>query len=209
MKAKRIPLGDAMQGVLEAAKLLNAGKLVAFPTDTVYGLGACLGLSEAVQALYTAKGRPENRPIPVLVASVEDARKLAKAVPESAEKLFKAFFPGPLTVVLPAVEWIPSEITAGTGSVGVRMPNCQAALELIRLCGGALAVTSANLSGHTEATTADEVLRQIGDRIDAVLDGGKCPGGVPSTVVDLTVDPPAILRKGALPPEHVMRLLSE
>ncbi|MGC8833809.1 MAG: L-threonylcarbamoyladenylate synthase [Armatimonadota bacterium] len=209
MKAKRIPLGDAMQGILEAAKLLNAGKLVAFPTDTVYGLGAHIGLPEAVRALYTAKGRPENRPIPVLVASVEDARKLAKTVPKRAEKLFEAFFPGPLTVVLPAVDWIPSEVTAGTGSIGVRMPNCQTALELIKLCGGALAVTSANLSGRAEAITADEVLQQIGDRIDAVLDGGKCAGGVPSTVVDLTVDPPALLRKGALSSDHVMRLLSE
>ncbi|MGQ9523336.1 MAG: L-threonylcarbamoyladenylate synthase [Armatimonadota bacterium] len=193
---------------MEAARMLAMGKLVAIPTDTVYGLAARLDDREAVRSLYRAKGRPEGRPIPVLVSDVSEVYRLAANVPPYAEELMRRFFPGPLTLVLKAGEWIPEEITAGSGKVGVRMPNCEAALKVIRQCGGALAVTSANLSGCPEALTADEVISAIGDRIDAVLDGGACVGGVPSTVVDVTCEPPAVLRRGALPVEEIKKALS-
>jgi len=209
VRAVRIPLGKRGEGIVEAAGMLASGKIVAFPTDTVYGLGARLDRPEAVKALYRAKGRPEGRPIPVLVSSASEVYQLAAEVPRWAEELMRRFFPGALTIVLRAAEWVPQEVTAGSGKVGVRMPDCATALELIRQCGGALAVTSANPSGGPEAVSADEVLASLGSAIDAVLDGGRCTGGVPSTVVDLCGDKPVLLRQGALPLDEIASVLPE
>lgn len=207
MKAVRISAGEHGEGIAEAAELLASGKIVAFPTDTVYGLGARLDHLEAVRALYHAKGRPEGRPIPVLVSDLSEVYRLAADVPVCAEELMRRFFPGPLTIVLKAAEWVPADVTAGSGKVGVRMPNSGVALELIRRCGGALAVTSANPSGCPDAVSADEVLAGLGEVIDAVLDGGRCPGGIPSTVVDVSGDHPVLVRRGALSVNEIAGVL--
>jgi L-threonylcarbamoyladenylate synthase len=209
VKARLIPLGEAWEGIDEAAELLLAGHVVAFPTDTVYGVGAHLLRAEALEGLFYAKGRPENRPLPVLVASPEEVYRLASRVPPEAEGLIRALFPGALTVVLPASSEIPPQVEAGTGSVGIRMPGSDVALELLRRCGGALATTSANRSGGPENNTAQAVMEDIGDRISAVLDGGMSPGGVPSTVVDVSSGAPTILRYGALPAEALRPFIKE
>jgi L-threonylcarbamoyladenylate synthase len=185
--------------IRHALDVLKNGGLVVFPTDTVYGVGASVDRPDAVARLYVAKGRPPERAIPVLVSDVDAAHRLADHVPGLATRLMERFWPGPLTVVLPAAEWLPEEIVRDTGGVGVRMPDHPVALELIRNSGGALATTSANQSGAGETRTASDAADQIGDRVDLVLDGGESPGGVPSTVVRIEDEGTfTILREGAI-----------
>lgn len=187
------------EALSRASEELERGGLVVFPTDTVYGVGAAVERPDGVARLYYAKGRPLERAIPVLVSGPEAAGRLASEIDPGARALMERFWPGPLTIVLPAVEWLPEEIVRGTGGVGVRMPDHPVALELIQLSGGAVATTSANRSGESETRTADEADAAIGDRVDLVVDGGRTPGGVPSTVVRLTPDgSPEILRQGAI-----------
>ncbi len=178
-----------------AAQLLREHRLVAFPTDTVYGLGTLAFDGQAVLKLYVAKERPPEKAIPILIADIADLDTVALHVPPIAYRLMEAFWPGALTVVLPKQPNIPVEVSA-TGTVAVRMPDLDLARELMRLT-GPLAVTSANRSAGPNPRTAQEVLDQLADRIDAIVDGGPTPGGVPSTVVDCTQAAPVILREGA------------
>jgi L-threonylcarbamoyladenylate synthase len=194
--------------IRDALDVLKNGGLVVFPTDTVYGVGASVDRPDAVARLYVAKGRPLERAIPVLVSGVEAARRLADHVPASASLLMERFWPGPLTVVLPAAKWLPEEIVRDTGGVGVRMPDHPVALELIRQSGGAIATTSANRSGAIETRTAADAAEQIGDRVDLVLDGGESPGGVPSTVVRIEQNGSfTVLRAGAISSEEIAAIL--
>ena len=182
----------------EAVALLRAGEIVAFPTDTVYGLGAMPGDAAAVRRLFMAKRRPPEKAIPILIADLADLSKVAANVSPPARRLVEKLWPGPLTVVFRRA---PSFRGAGDGdsdTVAVRIPDYEPARELIRRAGGALAVTSANVSGKPAATTATEVLAQIGRRIPAVVDGGPTPGGVESSVVDCSRDRPRLLREAAL-----------
>jgi len=182
----------------DAVALLRAGEVVAFPTDTVYGLAALPGDEKAVRRLFTAKRRPPEKAIPILLADVGDLPKVAANVSPPARRLVEKLWPGPLTVVFRRA---PSFRSAGGGendTVAVRIPDYEPARELIRRAGGALAVTSANLSGKPAACTAEEVLAQIGRRIPAVVDGGPTPGGTESSVVDCSRDRPALLREAAL-----------
>ena len=178
-----------------AAQLLREQRLVAFPTDTVYGLGTLAFDGPAVLKLYVAKERPPEKAIPILIADVTDLNIVALNVPPIAYRLMEAFWPGALTVVLPKQPDIPVEVSA-TDTVAVRMPDLALARELMRLT-GPLAVTSANRSAGPNPRTAQEVLDQLAGRIDAIVDGGPTPGGVPSTVVDCTQAAPVILREGA------------
>ncbi len=178
-----------------AAQLLRDHRLVAFPTDTVYGLGTLAFDGPVVLKLYVAKERPPEKAIPILIADVADLNAIALNVSPSAYRLMEAFWPGALTIVLPKQPRIPVEVSA-TGTVAVRMPDLNVARELMRLT-GPLAVTSANRSAGPNPRTAQEVLDQLAGRIDAIVDGGHTPGGVPSTVVDCTQAAPAILREGA------------
>lgn len=188
----------------DALNVLNGGGLVVFPTDTVYGVGASVRHPEAVAKLYVAKGRPLERAIPVLVSGESSVENLTSDVPDSARKLIQQFWPGPLTIVLPAAEWLPEEIVRDTGCVGLRMPDHPVALALIERSGGALATTSANRSGAPETWTAESAAAQIGDRVELVLDGGDAPGGVPSTVVRVESDGRwVILREGAVSPQAI------
>lgn len=193
----------------EAARCLQDGGLVAFPTDTLYGLAAVASQERAVERLFDAKGRPPDRPLPILIASAADVNGVAVDVPPAARRLMKAFWPGGLTLVLRWHSGFRSLALAGGDTVAVRVPAHPVALELLRRVGEPLTGTSANLSGLPGPRTAEEVRHQLGDRVDLIVDGGPCPGGVESTVVDCTVDPPRVLREGAVPVERVAAALSD
>ena len=182
----------------EAVTLLRAGEIVAFPTDTVYGLGAMPGDAAAVRRLFIAKRRPPEKAIPILIADLDDLLKVAANVSLPARRLVERHWPGPLTVVFRRSGAFRSAADPENETVAVRVPAYDPARELIRRAGGALAVTSANVSGRPAVGTADEVLKQIGRRVPLVLDGGPTPGGTESSVVDCSRDRPRLLREGAL-----------
>lgn len=207
MRTQVLHVDDA--AINRATELLLAGQLVVFPTDTVYGVGAHGLQAEAVERLYQAKGRPTDKPIAFLLASADDVQRVARDIPDAAWLLAQRFWPGGLSLVLSKRDVVPATVTAGGPSVAVRVPDHPVTQALIVALGAPLAATSANLSGHPDAVTADEVLCELGDRVALILDGGRCPGGVPSTVVDLTVSPPAILRRGAIPKQDIWAVLSE
>lgn len=194
--------GADLQALDQAVDVAARGGLIVFPTDTVYGVGASVDRPDAVGRLYIAKGRPLERAIPVLVSGHEAVDRLATQVDDLSRALMKRFWPGPLTVVVPAAGWLSDEIVRGTGGVGVRMPDHPVALALIEKSGGALATTSANRSGEPETRTAKDAFDAIGERVDLVVDGGETPGGVPSTVVRV-IGPGEveILRAGAIEPD--------
>jgi L-threonylcarbamoyladenylate synthase len=195
--------------VLEGAvRCLLEGGLVAFPTDTLYGLAAAASNDPAVKRLFEVKGRPPDRALPVLIQSIDDAEVVAIDIAPGARILMEAFWPGGLTLVLPRHPAFRSLALAGGETVAVRVPDHSVALELIRRLREPITGTSANLSGMPGPRTADDVRRQLGDRVDLIVDGGPCPGGIESTVVDCTVDPPRLLREGAVPAERITAALS-
>ncbi len=194
---RRLPAAERAS-LEEAVERLRAGVPVAFPTDTVYGVGARAFDPAGIEALYRLKGRPRSKAIPVLVASWDQVRAVAAAVPEAAWRLAERFWPGGLTLVLPARPQVPAVLRAGGSTVAVRWPDHPTPQALARLLGEPLAATSANRSGGPNPRTADEVLEQLPD-LALILDGGPCPGGTPSSVLDLTTDPPRLLREGAIP----------
>jgi L-threonylcarbamoyladenylate synthase len=196
------------KAIQRAASLLREGKLVAFPTETVYGLGACALNPQAVARIFEVKERPLFDPLIVHVATLEMAGEVGEFLDPRALLLVKRFWPGPLTLVLPKRPTIPDIVTAGLPTVGVRMPAHPVALELIREAGVPVAAPSANLFGHLSPTTAAHVVKQIGDRIDLVLDGGQCPIGVESTVLEL-LEEPVLLRPGGIPLEDLERVIGK
>jgi L-threonylcarbamoyladenylate synthase len=205
---KIVSYSEDRSAIDTALQVLGSGGLVVFPTDTVYGVGAAVDQPDAVARLYVAKGRPLERAIPVLVSGSDSVSRVASEIDEIARKLMDHYWPGPLTLVVPAAEWLPTEIVRDTGSVGLRMPDHPIALELIERSGGALATTSANRSGEVETRTASDAAAQIGDRVDLVLDGGTAPGGVPSTVVKVESDRGwSILREGAISRDQIHEAL--
>jgi L-threonylcarbamoyladenylate synthase len=182
--------------VARAAALLRAGELVALPTETVYGLAANALDASAVARIFTVKGRPENNPIIVHVADLGQARRCVSEWPALADRLAAAFWPGPLTLVLPRSAAIPDVVTAGGGTVGVRWPSHPFIQAVIRACGFPIAAPSANLSGAVSPTSAEHVRRGLGGKIRLIVDGGQAQIGIESTVLDLTVSPPRVLRPG-------------
>lgn len=186
-----------------AVEVLEAGGLVAFPTDTVYGLGARPWDAASVARIYEAKRRPADRPIPLLLSDAGQLERVAVITPRirhQLELLIGRFWPGGLTLVLPKSELVPHIVSQGP-TVAVRVPDLPLALALIKAVHGVLAVTSANLSGQPNPITAQEVAEQLAGRVDLILDGGPVRGGVPSTILDCTASPPALLRRGAIPEE--------
>jgi len=196
---------DSQDAITQAAEILIAGGLVVFPTDTVYGVGSHALDAATVERLYIAKERPRNMAIPVLLASPTDLPLVVRHVPPVAHLLAEAFWPGALTLVLPRQPALPAVLTAGGDSVAVRVPDHPVARALIAALGAPLAATSANLSGRPSPVTAQEATAQLGGRVALVLDGGPCPGGVPSTVLDLTSEPPRVLRSGPVTEETLRR----
>jgi L-threonylcarbamoyladenylate synthase len=181
-----------------AASLLCAGRLVAFPTETVYGLGANALDAEAVSRIFEAKGRPHTSPLIVHVASEAMLPRVVAEWPEAAQQLARAFWPGPLTLVLPKQPAVPDLVTAGLATVGVRMPAHPVALALIKECDLPLAAPSANRFTQLSPTAADHVRQSLGDRVDFILDGGPCTVGIESTVLSLATSPPTLLRPGGI-----------
>jgi L-threonylcarbamoyladenylate synthase len=202
-----ILLASAPETIARAVAALRAGEVVAFPTDTVYGLGVHSGMASAIEQLYQIKGRESQKAIPLLLARAQDIELVAQHVPDLAWRLAERFWPGALTLVVPKAASVLDVLTAEAPSVAVRVPNHPITLQLIAAFGLPLATTSANLSGQPEAVTAQEVVDALGTRVRWVLDGGRCPGGVASTVVDLTTSPPLIRRRGALAAEVEAYLL--
>ena len=192
-----------------AAELLGRGGLVAFPTETVYGLGALALEPLAVRAIYAAKGRAATNPLIVHVLGEDDARPLCARWPLEAQELATRFWPGPLTIVLPRTDRVPDEVTGGGPTVAVRAPAHPAARKLLARVGAPLAAPSANRSEHVSPTTARHVLRDLNGRIDAVVDGGRCPVGIESTVVALTPQGARLLRAGAISRAQLEELLGE
>jgi len=189
---------DIQEQVKEGISILKRGGIIAFPTDTVYGLGACASNQQAVERVYTVKERPRNIALPLLLANTSQINEVAKAVPEVAWLLVRHFLPGALTLVLPKADSLPDIITGGGMTIAIRIPAHPIPTALAEGLGAPIVGTSANLSGKPSALTADEVYSQFGDKIDLVIDGGRCPGGRESTIVDVTGETPVILREGAI-----------
>ena len=190
------------EAMLAAQDILNKGGLVAFPTDTVYGLGVPVFNGKAIEGIYWAKKRPVEKSIPILIGEVDDLLKVALNIPEKAMKLASRFWPGPLTLVVPKRPELPAQVSSSP-TVGVRIPDHSMARQLLILV-GPMAVTSANLSGQPSPSTAGEVMSQLSGRINLILDGGTTPGGVPSTVVDCTGSELQVLREGPISKDDIL-----
>jgi len=187
-----------------AVQCLKAGGIVAIPTDTVYGLGTDPFNPSAVQKLYTVKGRPDGNPIPLVLSSVSDIHRFSRNLPDFFFHLTDRFWPGGLTIVIESKGLLPV-LTAGGNTVGVRIPNNPLLLEILQAFGGPMAITSANLSGEPPATAVEEIGKELGSRIDMIVDGGKTPGPIPSTVYDISVSPPLVRRPGVISEETLAK----
>ena len=208
MKTLLLPASDPATPEI-AAGIIRRGGLVAIPTETVYGLGAN-GLDEAaVASIFAAKGRPQDNPLILHVAEPKEMEKFCCSIPESAYALADKFWPGPLTMVLPARDVVPKRTTAGLPTVAVRCPDNDATRAIIRQSGVPIAAPSANLSGKPSTTTAEHVLHDHDGKIDAIVDGGPCRVGVESTIVDLTEERPRLLRPGGITPEQLLAVLGD
>lgn len=192
-----------------AGKLIAKGELVAFPTETVYGLGGDALDPDASRKIYAAKGRPSDNPLIVHIAEFDDMKRVAREVPEQARKLADAFWPGPLTMIVWKSDAVPEATTGGMQTVAVRMPNHPVALELIRRSGCLIAAPSANTSGRPSPTEAQHVAEDLSGKIAMILDGGPVGIGIESTIIDLTEEKPMILRPGYITPEMLSEVLQE
>jgi len=199
-----LPAND--ESIQVALEILQRGGLVAFPTDTVYGVGALAFDGKAVESIYAAKDRPIEKAIPVLIGDADDMEKVGMNIPDVAYQLAARFWPGPLTCIVPKKPTLPESVSA-TDTVGVRVPDHEVARTILRAA-GPMAVTSANISGQPSPSTAQGVLAQLGGRIDLILDGGTTLGGVPSTLVDCTGEEIRVLRQGPISLEEIKLKLS-
>ncbi len=189
---------DIQQQIKQGISVLKQGGIVAFPTDTVYGLGAWANNQQAVERVYQVKERPQNIALPLLLAHTLQISEVAEPVPQIAWLLAHNFLPGALTLVLHKSNSVPDIVTAGGITVAIRIPAHPIPVALVEGLGAPIIGTSANLSGKPSALTADDVYSQFGDKIDLVIDGGRCPGGRESTIVDVTKETPVVLREGAI-----------
>ncbi|MGI6175453.1 MAG: L-threonylcarbamoyladenylate synthase [Christensenellales bacterium] len=196
-------------GIRKAASLLQNGQVVAFPTETVYGLGASALDEAAIHRIFEAKGRPKDNPLIVHIAQTEQLNELVRDVPKNAQTLMTLFWPGPLTIILPKKQGINPAVSAGLDTLAVRMPSHKAARKLLRACGLPVAAPSANRSGRPSPTDARTVLEDLGGRIPLILDGGECEVGLESTVVDLSGPVPVLLRPGFVTLDMLQKALGQ
>lgn len=204
----RITVNPASFNPAELAPAVDALRrdgLIAYPTETVYGLGASTRSQTAVRRIFEIKVREQRKPISVMICEPSAVAELCNQVTECARRLMAQFWPGPVTLVLQASACMPEYLQSGTGSVGIRCPNHPLSMALVRLLGAPITSTSANLSGQPPPVDADDVVAQLGQRPDCLIDGGACPGQTPSTVVDVTGDRPVLLRQGAIGFEEIQR----
>lgn len=197
------------QTIMQAGEIIRNGGLVAFPTETVYGLGGDGLNPDSSRKIYAAKGRPSDNPLIIHIYRMEDLQVLVKEIPDNAKKLAEAFWPGPLTMILPKADLVPKETTGGLDTVAVRMPSHKVALAFIEAAGGFVAAPSANLSGKPSPTLAKYVVEDMDGRIDMIIDGGDIAIGLESTIVDLTGDVPMILRPGYITLNMLKDVLGE
>jgi len=197
---------EAPRALEETINVLQHGGVVAFPTDTVYGIGASLRHPDALARIYTIKGRESAKPLPVLLSSIDRISVVAEPPDARVRALLREFWPGGLTIALPARSGIPREVVHQDGTVGVRIPDHSIALMLCERAGGALATTSANRSGEPPACSADEIATQLDDGIDVVLHGGYAPCGAPSTVIRIDDARIAVIRHGSVDPERIQKV---
>lgn len=197
------------EALVRAGEILRSGGLVAFPTETVYGLGGNALDPRASMKIYAAKGRPSDNPLIVHIAQMKDLEEIVTEIPEKAKLLAKTYWPGPLTMILPKADKVPLETTGGLFSVAVRFPSDPIARELILQAGGYVAAPSANTSGRPSPTTAEHVMEDLGDAIDMIIDGGQVGIGLESTIVDFTEEIPVVLRPGYISLEMLQELLGE
>ena len=213
-QTKRYILGQdpeetAFENIIrETAEALLNGKTAAFPTETVYGIGASIFNENAVLKIYQIKGRPPEKPLSILIGSAEEMDKTAAEIPPAARRLAEAFWPGPLTLILKKRDEISDRVTAGKKTIGLRIPAHPVPLALVRLT-GPLACPSANLSVSREPKSAEDVWEDLGGKVDILIDGGKTELGIPSTIIDLTAVPPKILRKGGLDMKDIKKIIGE
>ena len=200
---------ESREALREAGEIIRQGGLVAFPTETVYGLGGDALNPESSKKIYAAKGRPSDNPLIIHIADIKDLEKIVKEIPQSAYQLADVFWPGPLTMILPKSEEVPYQTTGGLNTVAVRMPSHPVALEFIREAGGYVAAPSANLSGKPSPTKAKYVVQDMDGRIDMIIDGDGVDIGLESTIVDLTGDKPMILRPGYITKEMLDAVLGQ
>lgn len=205
MKTQVLPVSEA--SIALGGRILREGGLVGMPTETVYGLGANALDPAAVRSIFEAKGRPGDNPLIVHVSDVSEVPALVREIPEAARKLMDAFWPGPMTLILPKAACIPTEVSAGLDTVGIRLPASDAARALIAAAGCPVAAPSGNRSGRPSPTTAQHMLEDMDGRIPLILDGGACEVGVESSVIDATGETPVILRPGGVTPEMVEDVL--
>lgn len=191
----------------ESRRLLAGGGILAVPTETFYALAADPYQPAALRRLFALKGRPEDKPVLLLVADANMARQVAQEVPETARRLMDRFWPGPLTLILPAQENLPALVTGGTGTVGVRQPRQLLTCRWLAALGRPVTGTSANRAGREPLTLAAEVAREFETGVDLILDAGSCPGGLPSTVVDVSVTPPRLVRDGAVSRKELLKII--
>ena len=207
MDTKFIKKEDGEKGILEAARLLKNGELVAIPTETVYGLAANALDGDAVEKIFLAKGRPQDNPLIVHISQTDEILPLVEGFDDRAKALAEAFWPGPLTIILPKSERIPTQVSAGLDTVAVRMPSHPTARAIIKACGFPLAAPSANTSGKPSPTSAAHVMDDMNGKIAAVVDGGNCDVGIESTVITLAQNTPRILRPGGITHEQLESVL--
>lgn len=198
-----------MEAIQKAGKILREGGLVAFPTETVYGLGGNALDPKAAMKIYAAKGRPSDNPLIVHIADIKDLAKITTEIPEGARILAEKYWPGPLTMILPKADSVPKETTGGLDSVAVRFPSDRIAQELIKAAGGFVAAPSANTSGRPSPTMAEHVEEDLGDAIEMIIDGGQVGIGLESTIVDFTEDVPVVLRPGYISLEMLKDTLGD
>lgn len=202
----KINTGHSEEDVIgSAAAIISRGGVIAYPTETIYGLGADATNEQAIRKIFEIKGRNFSNPVSLIIGRREDVHPLVRAIPKTAQKLMDAFWPGPLTIVFEAAGCVSPLLTAKTGKIGIRLSGHDTARRIALAAGKPLTATSANLSGLPECATADEVIAQLGDRLDAVVDLGNTSGTAGSTIIDTTTEQPVILRAGVISREEILQ----
>jgi L-threonylcarbamoyladenylate synthase len=193
--------------LIRAAEIIAGGGIIAYPTETFYGLGADATNDKAIKKIFAVKGRDFKNPISLIIAQAEDIYPLVQKVPETARKLMTAFWPGALTIIFAAADKVSPLLTAGSGKIGLRVSSHPLASKIVQKIKRPLTATSANLSGAPECSMVSEVIKQIGDKVDAIIDCGQTKGGKASTLIDVTCDPPVILRDGAISRKTIVKYI--
>lgn len=194
-----IEINSDKSSIMEAVKIMKEGGVIAYPTETFYGLGADIRNTQALEKIYAIKGRDFDKPISIIIDSREGLATFARDITPAAEALMDRFWPGGITLLFTASLHVPEKLTAKTGKIGIRLSSNPVATLLAQNLSGAITATSANRSGQEECVSIEEVMDSIGENLDAVIDGGRTPGGLGSTIIDATVDPPVIVREGIIP----------